>query len=357
MDERAQYKTALDLAKRALEYIAKYGTPPTPHAFELFYTVCAGQNATLNEAVSKSATGKQTLSANEVEKLYEEFLVEEKPSPQMETIGSKMGSEMTGLLSLLGTAAANANSYQASLLNAEERLNGPQADQNMPEMVRSLHAATQTMARANSEVTANLETSRAQVELLEDCLKEAREEASRDPLTGLVNRRRFDILLDDTLLEASRTGEPACLLMIDIDKFKPFNDNYGHVAGDSALRYVASCIKSNIKGQDTAARYGGEEFAVILPNTSIEHAMSLAERIRHLVNARHLVKKATGVDMGRISVSVGATVNEESDSAESFLNRADMCMYAAKNGGRNQVQDSPEFHPRDSGQNPEIQVA
>jgi diguanylate cyclase len=357
VDERAQYKTALNLAKRALDYIAKFGTPPTPHAFELFYTVCAGQNAPLNEALRRATSDKQTLSAAEMENLYQEYLTQEPQSHQMETIGSKMGNEMTGLMSLLGTAATTANTYQASLQNAEERLSSPQAGQNMSEMVRSLHAATQTMARANLEVSANLETSRAQVELLEDCLKEAREESSRDPLTGLVNRRRFDIMLDETLLSESSENEPACLLVIDIDNFKVFNDSHGHVAGDSALRYVASCIKSNIKGQDTAARYGGEEFAVILPNTSIEHAMGLAERIRHLVNARHLVKKATGVDMGRISVSIGVTMNEEGDSAESFLHRADMCMYAAKNAGRNQVQDSPAPQSEESTRNVEIDAA
>jgi diguanylate cyclase len=148
-------------------------------------------------------------------------------------------------------------------------------------------------------------------------------------------------LLDEALLASANSGSPTSLLVIDIDHFKGFNDAHGHVAGDSALRYVASCIKSNIKGNDTAARYGGEEFAVILPKTSIEHAMSLAERIRHLVNARHLVKKATGVDMGRISVSVGVTESVDGDSADSLIHRADMCMYAAKNAGRNRVHDTP----------------
>jgi len=341
VDERAQYKTALGLAKRALEYIAQYGTPPTPHAFELFYTVCAGQNAALNKALASVIADKRTLSASDTEKLYEQFLSPELPSGQMETIGAKMGSEMTTLLSLLGTAATSANTYQASLQNAEERLTGTPSAQNITELFRSLHAATQSMASSNSEVAANLETSRAQVEQLEDCLKVAREESSRDPLTGLVNRRRFDLLLDEALLGSAGSGVPTSLLVIDIDNFKTFNDTHGHVAGDSALRYVASCIKSNIKGQDTAARYGGEEFSVILPNTSIKHAMSLAERIRHLVNARHLVKKATGMDMGRISVSIGVTESVENDGAESFIHRADMCMYAAKNAGRNQVKDTP----------------
>ncbi len=342
MDERAQYTTSLGLAKRALEYIVRYGTPPTPHAYELFYTVCAGQNAALNKALAEVISEKRKLSASDTEKLYQQFLSLEPSSEKIETIGAKMSSEMATVLSLLGTAASSANTYQSTLLNAEERLNNSSSEQNVSETIRTLNAATRTMARTNSEVSANLEMTRAQVEQLEDCLKLAREESSRDPLTGLVNRRRFDLVMDETLLISDSSGKPACLLVIDIDHFKTFNDTHGHVAGDSTLRYVASCIKSNIKGQDTAARYGGEEFTIILPNTTIEHAMSLAERIRHLINARHLVKKATGEDMGHVSVSIGVTQNEDGDTSESFLHRADMCMYAAKKAGRNQVQDTPE---------------
>ncbi len=341
VDEREQYTTSLGLAKRALEFIVRYGTPPTPHAYELFYTVCVGQNAALNKALAEVISEKRKLSANDAEKLYQQFLTSEPSAEKIETIGAKMSSEMATVLSLLGTATTSANSYQATLLNAEERLHNSSSEKNVADMIQTLNSATRSMARTNSEVTANLELTRAQVEQLEDCLKLAREESSRDALTGLVNRRRFDLVLDETILISNRSSKPASLLIIDIDHFKTFNDTYGHVAGDSTLRYVASCIKSNIKGQDSAARYGGEEFTIILPNTTIEHAMGLAERIRHLINARHLVKKATGEDMGRVSVSIGVTQNEEGDTSESFLDRADMCMYAAKLAGRNQVKDTP----------------
>lgn len=342
MDEGSQYKTALSLAKRALDYIARYGTPPTPHAYEIFYTVCAGQNAELNEALANIIADKRQVSAKDAEHLYEQFLSTDRTSAEMATIGSNMSGEMSGLLKLIDTVAVSANTYQSSLQSAEQKLASGPPNQNFEAMVQSLLSATQTMAQTNAEVSANLETSRAQVEQLEDCLKAAREESSRDPLTGLCNRRQFDIMLDEAILAAGNGNTPLSLLMIDIDNFKPFNDEHGHVAGDSALRYVASCLKSNIKDHDTAARYGGEEFVVILSHTSLEHAMSVAERIRHLVHSRHLVKKATGESMGRISISVGVTEREERDSAESFLHRADMCMYAAKAAGRNQVRHNPE---------------
>ncbi len=341
MDQGSQYKTALNLAKRALDYIARYGTPPTPHAFELFYTVCAGQNAELNEALAAIIADRRSVTARDAERLYEKHLSTDRTSAEMASIGSNMSGEMSGLLSLIDTVSNSANSYQSSLQNAEQKLASGQSNQNIEAMVQSLLSATQSMTQTNAEVSANLEISRAQVEQLEDCLKAAREESSRDPLTGLCNRRQFDIMLDEAILAAGNENTPLSLLLIDIDHFKLFNDEHGHVAGDSALRYVASCLKSNIKDHDTAARYGGEEFVVILSHTAVEHAMSVAERIRHLINSRHLVKKATGESMGRISVSIGVTERQEKDSAESFLHRADMCMYSAKTKGRNQVSYSP----------------
>lgn len=341
VNDSSQYKTSLGLAKRALEYIASYRTPPTPHAYEVFYTVCAGLNPRLNEAVAKRISETQKITAVDAEEFHREFISQEPPSRQMQDIGSKMTTEISAIVSLITAAMASANSYQTSLQSAEERLHGAADGKDVSNLVKSLLTATEEMSRTNSEVSANLETSRAQVEQLEDCLKIVREESSRDSLTGLVNRKQFDILLDEAIIKSQRSGQPLCMLMIDIDFFKNFNDTHGHIAGDSALRYVASCIKSNIKGSDTAARYGGEEFVVILPNTAVEYGVSLAERIRHLVHSRNLVKKATGENMGRVSVSIGVAEAVEGDSVDSFVDRADQCMYMAKRNGRNRVENTP----------------
>jgi len=342
VDEQSQYKTALDLAKRTLKYIARYETPPTPCAYELFYTVCTGVNPSLNEALAAIIAKKRKLTAREAEQLYRDYLSSEEAAKMIQDVGAKMNSQLSSLLSLLGNAASNATNYQVSLESAEETLSGGAAPQNTAELVHALLEGTRAMAQTNAQITANLETTRAQVEQLEDCLKLAREESARDTVTGLVNRRQFDLLLDETILKAAESGKPACLLLADIDNFKAFNDTHGHIAGDSALRYVGSCIKANTKSRDTAARVGGEEFALILPNTRIEQAVGVAERIRHLINSRTLVKKTTKEDMGCISVSIGATQLLDDDTAESVFDRADMCMYAAKKAGRNNVKDVSE---------------
>jgi diguanylate cyclase len=114
-------------------------------------------------------------------------------------------------------------------------------------------------------------------------------------------------------------------------------DNFGHLTGDQVLRLVAMSVKHNVKGKDTAARYGGEEFAVILPNTMLRAAVTVAEHIRRAVMARELMKRSTGENLGRMTISIGVATLRKADTGQSLIERADTCLYAAKRHGRNCV--------------------
>jgi diguanylate cyclase len=147
--------------------------------------------------------------------------------------------------------------------------------------------------------------------------------------------------------DAAGSGEPLSLLMLDIDHFKSFNDNYGHLTGDHVLRLVAMSLKQSIKGQDVAARYGGEEFAVVLPKTALRQALTVADNIRRAVMSKQLKKRSTGEILGRITVSVGVSMLQPSENADCLIERADACLYAAKRNGRNRVicESDPECAP------------
>lgn len=155
--------------------------------------------------------------------------------------------------------------------------------------------------------------------------------ATTDGLTGLRNHREFQNALECEFLRAVRYGSPLSLLMMDVDHFKEFNDEYGHPAGDSVLMEVASILTRESRSEAVVARYGGEEFAVILPNCGWEAAAGVAERIRRAIEAGPW-------DLRPITVSVGfATMIDRELNRSSLMARADAAMYQAKVSGRNQV--------------------
>ncbi len=161
--------------------------------------------------------------------------------------------------------------------------------------------------------------------------------SSRDPLTGLANRRHFELTLASEVDRVARAGEPALVLMIDVDHFKKVNDAHGHPAGDGVLRAVAHALHECIRPMDTVARFGGEEFSMILPNCAPSFAHAVAERIRLRVQAM-TINIAPGTDV-RVTVSIGGAFAPQwvRSSPLLWVERADQQLYRAKSEGRNRA--------------------
>ena len=161
--------------------------------------------------------------------------------------------------------------------------------------------------------------------------------SSRDPLTGLANRRQFELTLASEIDRVARAGEPALVLMIDIDHFKRVNDAHGHQAGDIVLKAVAQALAECIRPMDTVARFGGEEFAMILPNCAPSFGQAVAERIRTHVGAAN-IEVAFGQDVS-VTVSIGGAFAPQwvRSSALLWVERADQQLYLAKSQGRNRA--------------------
>jgi len=159
----------------------------------------------------------------------------------------------------------------------------------------------------------------------------------KDPLTGLANRRHFRSVLEREIDGVARSGEPALLLMLDIDHFKAINDTHGHVVGDIVLQAVAKCLAGCIRPMDTVARYGGEEFAVVLPNCLVNVGQAVAERIRQTVES--LTIKAGPLVSVKATISIGGAYAPEwvRSTAALWIERADSMLYRAKSDGRNRV--------------------
>jgi diguanylate cyclase (GGDEF)-like protein len=167
--------------------------------------------------------------------------------------------------------------------------------------------------------------------VLKDKAGEFEQLSVTDPLTGLLNRRYLEKRLIEEIQRSKRHRFPMSLMMLDVDQFKSYNDMFGHPAGDTALKIVASILQDILRGDDVAARYGGEEFAILLPQTTSTEAAAIAERLRQRIEHTEFPKR-------KVTVSIGiASCSNEIDTPEDLISAADHALYEAKNHGRNNV--------------------
>lgn len=160
------------------------------------------------------------------------------------------------------------------------------------------------------------------------------EMATTDALTGLLNRHAFDILIDKLMAEHRRDPRPTAALLADIDHFKEINDRHGHQVGDAVLKEVARLLQQRLRASDLAVRWGGEEFLLVLKGCDLPEARRIAEDLRQAVSAAPV---AVGDLQLSVTISIGVSLYNGTESPDSMVNRADNAMYAAKHGGRNRV--------------------
>ncbi|BBP44883.1 GGDEF domain-containing protein [Thiosulfatimonas sediminis] len=197
---------------------------------------------------------------------------------------------------------------------------------------------------ANSMQQTNIEFQQAmlensqEIQKLRQQLLAVQTESLQDELTEVGNRKALNMAMEQALEEAKEYGTKFCLVITDIDHFKKFNDTYGHLIGDSVLRYFAKVIKRNQGSNEQIFRYGGEEFVLILKNTTLQEAYQRAEDLRNQVSSAHLKLKNSNQEIKMITASFGiAELQPEQDNQDSIFARADKALYQAKREGRNRV--------------------
>lgn len=186
----------------------------------------------------------------------------------------------------------------------------------------------------NEKLTEKLELYHKEIQRLNTELKIAKEDATLDFLTGLVNRRSFDRALEDLLKEVREKGYTFTLILMDIDNFKQINDTYGHPVGDMVLKEVSAVLRMYLRANTIIGRLGGEEFGIILPGVSISDGIKVAERIRGIIENRELKHNDKVI---KITASFGVTESNKDDTKESIYTRADNALYKAKKEGKNKV--------------------
>lgn len=333
----SEQRRTLIFAEKTIRFIAHHGLTADPHTYEVVYTYVSQILPAITNEIDAVIGDGEKLTQQQADAIYDRTFTTTTHADGIDNAGEKVTAEITKVMAMLanaiGLASDNADMLNRTSDAINENISTPDG---LKGVLKVLATTAQKMQGEYSDLQTNLTASQQEIERLQQDLQAVRENSLRDPLTQVFNRKFFDDTLAKEIQEDSSDGTMA-LMMVDIDHFKKFNDNYGHVVGDHVLRAVGGILKSGVTGKGTVARYGGEEFGIILHETTLQDAELVANTLRENVMNRELLRKSTGENLGRVTLSIGITMFRDTDTSESLIARADRGLYAAKNSGRNKV--------------------
>ena len=241
------------------------------------------------------------------------------------------------LLEAIARSVRGSDEFDKQLESSLQAFEAATSMTDLKALVASVVAVTEQVRDANNLFQQQIESANQEIEALRSRLEETERHAHIDELTQVYNRRSFDRQLTQ-LLETDSVAQRVCLILIDIDHFKQFNDEYGHIIGDRVLRRIGELLHDHCPDNAISARFGGEEFAVILTNATVDDAAQVADRLRQRIHALRVKTKNSNRVLDNISASFGVANYQPGESIEQFIDRADQGLYAAKQQGRNRVE-------------------
>ena len=274
-----------DFGQAAMERMAAEGIAASPENYSVWFAYYSGKNPALIRAIDVLDSNGQAFNEAISGELYDKYVGADPTRQAINEIGERIQSSLESVIAEIEKSSAGANAYGQKLAHVSTSLHSGEVGMDqLQALVGAIFADTKAMVDQNSALEEKLKRTSEQMESTRRELEIAQREAMTDGLTGIPNRKYFDLQLKQAVVDTMETGDPLALLMLDIDHFKKFNDDHGHQIGDEVIKLVARVLQTSIKGQDIAARYGGEEFSIILPNTPHRQAqLTQADRKHHPV--------------------------------------------------------------------------
>lgn len=341
MDYEELSDKAAEYMRLALPLMRKHGVPMTPDNYAVWYEHVSGANAELSEKLDAMLSGNPRLTEAQCKSLHDQFFNLEKDRREVIELRLELARLLKEVINFVCSSVAQnekVNHHLDLLLN---RVNGDMTPQQIHEMVDEILNETRLALNNGELLNERLNTAMVEVNKLKQELEQTQREAKTDTLTGLANRKAFDDLVNKVTDDADSSGLDVCMLFCDLDNFKDINDTHGHLVGDQVLKVIANALRDSVKGRDLVARYGGEEFSIILLNTSLQNAKTVADNIRQEIASKRIQRKDTRQSLGQITVSFGVARYVPTEGVESFMQRADRALYMSKRKGRNCVSEAP----------------
>ncbi|WP_341502701.1 GGDEF domain-containing protein [Gallaecimonas sp. GXIMD4217] len=324
------------LFRKTLELLGKYQLPPTPQNYALWYAYASQEKPELNEAIDSFLLTNDALSVTVAQELYDQHLA---ASVWRDAQGLR--ENMTAMAHELATTVkdtqTDTHNYQQNMEARFARLEGVESGDVPLDMVvdevRNLVQDARKIGDSTRFLNDRLVKAESEIGALRDALSKTRAQALRDVLTGLLNRRAFD-------MELAAAKPPVSLVLMDLDHFKTLNDTFGHLLGDQVLKAVAKLLNQACYDGIKAFRFGGEEFVLLVPKP-LKLAQRFAESLRQQLTRLAVTDRRSGRTVDAITASFGVAEAAEHDNAASLVEKADKQLYEAKKLGRNRVMPVP----------------
>lgn len=324
-----------ELLRLTLPLMARQAAAYHPVSYTLWYEHVAGINPPLSSALTARLQSDQPLTEDDVYRLYTHH-VSEREAAVLEHLQQRLQSLLDDTAQTFSSAGEDTGHFSRALRESRSDLAEETTVAKVQQVISRLLSEALRMETMTQILAEKLEGRTEEVKALTTQLQRAQAEALIDPLCGIHNRRGFQreakAVIDST---AGLAG--SALVLADVDHFKQINDTYGHLLGDKVLRSVAGVFRDHTQGREIAARVGGEEFVLLLPQTTLDGAREVAERIRAAIAGGRIYRDRTEEVIGSITVSLGIALGAPGETLDTLMFRADQALYAAKRAGRNQV--------------------
>ena len=348
MAEAIDNSATKEVVRQLVPFLSRKGIPITPENYRIWFEYFLGRKEDIKKTLDEMLAADTVFTSEVSDGLYKRFFVRDlaeedtqKLRIEMETADSvsrKASELLIDIMKDILGSAENTSGYGDKLKSYMNDMEKANRLEDMQNVLKNVLRDTRETANQTYVVHKKLETGGEELETLNAALVSARMEARTDNLTTLANRRAFDERMAEAF-ELARQGRPFCLMMLDIDHFKKFNYECGHLIGDKLLKHVAKEIQRVCPSNAAPCRYGGEEFAVIFAGV-FETAMALAEKIRKAIEDIAFTVRGRDID---VTISIGIASIRKDETVKDLIARSDAAMYLAKKGGRNNVKTEKDL--------------
>ena len=333
--EEVDFEYATAVAEKAMRSMAQQRVPPTPNNFHTWFKYSLGTSPDLKRAIDILVGNKRKFDTTTNHDLFATYVAPHTSGEiDLNNVSQQLHTVMASAKQFLTVAIAD-NRSQIKAMNdvADQTEVGVDPKLLVENLLNEL---AKTVTRATKLEASFVESTR-ELDVIRDSLSKSEERARTDALTGLPNRHALDEFFRVAQIAAMEKGEPLSVLLIDIDHFKSFNDNFGHGVGDQVLRLMAKVLRERVRDIDLPARYGGEELIAVLPGANLAACAAVAERIRRSISECSITRRSTGEVLPSITVSIGVGEFQMGEAMSDLIDRCDRALYLAKGTGRNRV--------------------